>query len=104
MAKSTTDNLSIQPVRTTRTRVGQKKSLNVEGEVPPTAPAQVPAALKKRGRKPKHAMTVADDLPSQEGATSDDPGAANQPAGDTVTSTGAMTKKSTAIMHDPLPV
>ena len=104
MAKPATVNPSTQPEKPKRTRGGQNKASKVEGEIPPTAPAQVPTAPKKHSRKPKQVTMVADKLPSQESLFSDNPGAASQPAGDIVTGTGARMKKLIPSMREPLPV
>ena len=45
-----------------------------------------------------------DNLPTQKDTAGDGPGAANVPAGNTVTGTGATAKKPIPVVHDPLPV
>ncbi|KAH9069690.1 hypothetical protein EDB83DRAFT_2580974 [Lactarius deliciosus] len=61
-----------------------------EGEIPPATPPLVAVAPKKRGRKPKQTAAVADNLPPPKDATAgDNSRAADQPAGDTVSGTGA---------------
>ncbi|KAF8261699.1 hypothetical protein EI94DRAFT_1809898 [Lactarius quietus] len=105
-----TIDLSAQPEQTRKTRGGRKKgskvdsipSKSVEGELLPPGQATVPVAPKKRGRKPKQLAEAVDNLPSQEDAIGGDPGAAGQPAGDTVDGTGAMAKTAVPAW-DPLP-
>ena len=104
MVKSATVNPSTQPEKPKRTRGGQNKASKEAEEIPPTAPAQVPTAPKKRGRKPKQVATVADKQPSQGSPFGDDPGAACQPASGTVTGKGVTMKKPTPCMREPLPV
>ncbi|KAH9075524.1 hypothetical protein EDB83DRAFT_2549232 [Lactarius deliciosus] len=98
MADATITNPSVQSEQTNKTRAGQKKASKVdgvpskpaEGEIPPAAPPLVAVAPKKRGRKPKQTAAVADNLPPPKDATAgDNSGAADQPAGDTVSGTGA---------------
>ncbi|KAH8980297.1 hypothetical protein EDB86DRAFT_3248061 [Lactarius hatsudake] len=98
MADATITDPSVQSEQTNKTRAGQKKASKVngvplkpaEGEIPPAAPPLVAVAPKKRGRKPKQMAAVADSLPPQKDATAgDNSGAADQPAGDTVSGTGA---------------
>ncbi|KAH8979320.1 hypothetical protein EDB86DRAFT_3108055 [Lactarius hatsudake] len=98
MADATITDPSVQSEQTNKTRAGQKKASKVdgvpskpaEGEIPPAAPPLVAVAPKKRGRKPKQTAAVADNLPPPKDATAgDNSGAADQPAGDTVSGTGA---------------
>ncbi|KAI9429815.1 hypothetical protein H4582DRAFT_1825696 [Lactarius indigo] len=102
MADATTIDPSVQSKQTSKTRAGRQKAAKVdgvpskptEGEIPPAAPPPVAVAPKKRGRKPKQTATVTDNLPPQKNAIAvaiadDKCGAAGQPAGDTVSGTGA---------------